>query len=67
MRLGPIRKEWVDEQPDGNCPECGGQCEPECGKHPMGCVYGGFTNETSYWMIVDGCKLYHGLDVYDEV
>jgi hypothetical protein len=40
-----------------SCPDCGGNCAPECGQHPEGCVYGGFS--CGYWMIVEGCKLEH--------
>jgi len=61
MRIGPIRQEWVDEEPQGTCPECGGQCGEECGIHPMGCVYGGSTEQTGYWLIAEGCELDHGL------
>ncbi len=60
MRLGPLVKDWKKEGPKGACPECGGQCEPECGIHPMGCTFGGFSEQTSFWMIVEGCDLYHG-------
>lgn len=42
----------------GDCPECGGQCAPECGTHPLGCIFGG--PGTGYWMIADGCELDHG-------
>lgn len=60
MRIGPVCREWVGVQPKGECPECGGQCAPECGIHPKGCIFGGFTEATSYWMIAEGCELYHG-------
>lgn len=61
MRLGPIRRDWVGDEPQGDCQHCGGQCDPsDCGTHPAGCIYGGFSEQTSYWMIVDGCDLYHG-------
>jgi hypothetical protein len=40
-----------------SCPDCGGNCAPECGHHPKGCVYGGFS--CGYWLIVEGCKLEH--------
>lgn len=39
------------------CPECGGNCSPECGMHPMGCIYGGFS--VPYWLITPGCQLEH--------
>lgn len=42
------------------CVDCGGDCAPECGMHPMGCLYGGFTEATSYWIAVVGCPLDHG-------
>lgn len=62
MRLGPERPGayWQANGPDGGCPDCGGQCAPECGRHPAGCVFGGFA--LGYWMIVDGCQLFHGED-----
>ena len=65
--IGPIRREWQGEEPDGDCAHCGGQCAPECGLHPKGCIYGGFTEATSYWLIVEGCELYHGLTIEREV
>ena len=40
------------------CPECGGDCAPECGLHPAGCVYGGFSE--GYWLKADGCERNHG-------
>lgn len=58
MRFGPEYNENTPEGPKGNCLHCGGQCEPECGKHPLGCFYGGFSK--GYWMIADNCQLYHG-------
>ena len=60
MRIGPIRREWRGEEPKDKCPDCGSQCAPECGVHPAGCIYGGFTEQTSYWLIATGCDLYHG-------
>lgn len=39
------------------CPECGGDCSPECGLHPMGCIYGGFAD--GFWLIAEGCELEH--------
>lgn len=41
------------------CPDCGGDCAPECGRHPAGCTYGGFTEATGYWLVVDGCGRDH--------
>ena len=58
--IGPLYRDWPRDTPDGNCRECGGQCAPECGRHPMGCIYGGFTTATSYWIISKDCDLYHG-------
>ncbi len=40
------------------CPECGGNCAPECGLHPAGCIYGGFS--VGYWTRTEGCTLNHG-------
>lgn len=61
LRIGPSRNEWPQEPPDGDCAQCGGECNGgDCGKHEAGCLYGGFTEQTSYWMIADGCPLYHG-------
>ena len=45
---------------DERCERCGGDCAPECGRHPLGCIYGGFTTKTAYWLAVDECKLNHG-------
>jgi hypothetical protein len=39
------------------CEDCGGNCFPECGKHPKGCIYGGFSY--GYWLVAEGCKLDH--------
>lgn len=58
--IGPMVKEWKNNPPKGDCPECGSQCSPTCGMHPNGCIFGGFTEQTSYWLIADGCELYHG-------
>lgn len=61
MRLGPLRKHWKGPEPKGDCEHCGGQCDgPECGLHAAGCIYGGPAEGEEYWMIVDGCELYHG-------
>lgn len=57
MSIGPFVEH--DGAP-GLCPDCGGQCAPECGLHPLGCVYGGFSAFTAYWLIADGCTLDHG-------
>lgn len=50
--------EGLDKK-EKKCPECGGNCAPECGRHPMGCIYGGFSESTGYWLVVDGCELDH--------
>jgi hypothetical protein len=56
LRLGP---DFPERGPKpGGCPECGGQCSPECGLHPKGCIFGGLG--AGYWMIADGCDLDHG-------
>lgn len=44
---------------EAKCEDCGGNCAPECGMHPLGCVYGGFSELTSYWIAIDGCSLDH--------
>jgi hypothetical protein len=56
VTIGPYVNE--DDAPPGDCPDCGGQCDPECGMHPRGCVYGGFSR--GYWLIAEGCDLWHG-------
>ena len=58
--IGPemSSSEWNAKNPKGGCKECGGQCAPECGRHPKGCVFGGFSYR--YWLIAEGCELYHG-------
>lgn len=61
MRLGPQHPSewWQAHTPDGDCKQCGGQCGfKDCGIHPAGCLFGGFGE--GYWMIVDGCPLFHG-------
>jgi hypothetical protein len=61
VRIGPIRRDWPHAPSSGDCLECGGECDGgECGLHRAGCVYGGFTPDTCYWLIVNGCSLYHG-------
>ena len=47
------------------CPECGGDCSPECGVHPKGCHYAGFTHATAYWLVAEGCELDHGETAQD--
>lgn len=46
------------------CARCGGE---ECGLHPLGCIYGGFTERTAYWLAVDGCELDHDGPAGDEM
>jgi hypothetical protein len=41
----------------GACAECGGDCGEECGIHPAGCIYGGFSS--GFWMVAEGCKFDH--------
>ncbi len=67
MTIGPVFRDWVGVEAKGDCKECGGLCSPECGRHPKGCIYGGFTDATSYWLIVAGCELYHGLHTQKSV
>ena len=59
LRLGPLRPTWKEDEPDGECPECGAECAPECEIHPNGCIYGG-PDGAEYWMIAEKCNLYHG-------
>lgn len=58
LRLGPVMSTWGRQAKDGDCDECGGQCAPECGLHPAGCVFGGLSDP--YWLIADECELDHG-------
>ena len=61
MQLGPPVSAWATEAPRGNCHECGGQCDGgECGAHALGCIFGGFTEQTSYWVYNPECPLWHG-------
>jgi hypothetical protein len=39
------------------CPVCGGDCGEECGVHPAGCTYGGFSE--GFWLVAEGCKFDH--------
>lgn len=51
---------WGDHEHPGGCGTCGGQCDgPDCGFHAAGCVFGG-PGGAAYWMIADGCQLWHG-------
>lgn len=49
------------------CLECGGNCAPECGRHPLGCIFGGSTRLTSYWLVVPECTLSHGEEIDNAV
>ncbi len=60
MSIGPLKKDFVSGRPKGECPECGSDCAPECGRHPAGCIWGGFTEVTSYWLVAEGCDRFHG-------
>ena len=61
MRIGPLRRDWPHDTPAGDCAECGGDCDgDDCGLHAAGCFYGGFTEQSSYWMIAEGCPRWHG-------
>lgn len=60
LRIGPAHPcAWWDEHsPKGDCAGCAGQCDgPECGLHAAGCIFGG---PDPYWLIADGCPLFHG-------
>jgi hypothetical protein len=43
--------------PAVECPDCGGNCDPECGQHPAGCLYGGMI--CGEWAIAPKCRLPH--------
>lgn len=61
MILGPAHPpEWWDQHaPDGDCFQCGGQCNGEdCGTHAAGCHFGGFAD--LYWIYSPDCPLFHG-------
>lgn len=62
MRFGPelSSEDWgrLEGYGRGSCKDCGGECSPECGLHPKGCFYGGFSK--GYWMIAEDCELFHG-------
>ncbi len=59
-RIGPMRRDFGGAKTPGDCQDCGGQCSPACGEDPLGCVYGGVTVDRAFWLIADGCELYHG-------
>ena len=62
LRIGPGVKDWPHAAPKtGCCQDCGEDCDgDECGLHAAGCIFGGFTRQTAYWLIAEGCPLYHG-------
>jgi len=39
------------------CGDCGGNCDPECGHHPWGCLFSGIVY--GEWAIDSRCKLEH--------
>ena len=51
-----MNAENAEHTGEDNCERCGGG---ECGLHPAGCVYGGFSAFTAYWLIAEGCELDH--------
>ena len=55
-----MERKTILGHPDAPCPDCGGDCAPECGRHPMGCVFGGFTEVSAYWLVTEGCPRKHG-------
>ena len=59
MRIGPLTRGWSPPEGQGDCPDCGGQCDDGCGRHKAGCLFGGILFR-GYWLIADGCPLYHG-------
>jgi hypothetical protein len=56
MKIGPSVTD--QEMTKGDCPDCGLQCSPECGIHPLDCFYGGFGY--GYWIYNPACELDHG-------
>jgi hypothetical protein len=44
------------------CAECDGDCAPECGRHPKGCIFGG-PDGASYWTVFGDCELRHPGDI----
>ena len=55
---GAVRWACDHWQDNGICPDCGGDCAPECGRHPAGCVFGGFS--AGYWLAAPDCDRFHG-------
>lgn len=51
-----MRTGYLMSEPE-KCKDCGGDCGPECGRHPAGCIFGGFGY--GYWIAMDGCKKNH--------
>ena len=60
MRIGPEHPDswWGKHNPNGDCPDCGGECDDGCGLHKAGCIFGGFSY--GYWLIAEGCPKFHG-------
>jgi hypothetical protein len=56
MKIGPSIIE--QELTRGDCPDCGLQCSPGCGYHPLGCFYGGLGY--GYWVYDPACEMDHG-------
>lgn len=52
-----MTKEKVLEYDVFTCKQCGGNCGDECGTHPAGCIYGGFSY--GYWMVDEECGRLH--------
>jgi hypothetical protein len=47
----------IPAPPAVECPDCGGNCDPECGQHPAGCLYGEMI--CGEWAIAPKCRLPH--------
>lgn len=58
--LGGTIKDMRPKLPSGSCANCGGNCSPTHGQHPMGCVLWGPIPIQIHWHKVDGCPLRHG-------
>lgn len=55
-----FREEQPLNDPDEPCPHCGGDCAPQCGTHPAGCIYGGPAQ--GYWLVAEECQRQHDTD-----
>lgn len=49
----------VEQQAQSPCAQCGGNCWPDCGMHPEGCVA---NSSAGGWMIIAGCLREHDND-----